>query len=143
MLFPLSQILSLLSFIRPYLTHSFRLFKELDPHVSLCWVPCDGLSAFFAGGHHIHGLPWLSLNCFSFYSFSFHYEMWDSWRHVSCYPYFLKADYSFWFIIDFNRKQKDFKRNLIDINMFPLVLLVASKRKLFLRDFFLKLVRIF
>ena len=70
----------------------------------------------------------------------FCHEMWDPWGHVCHCPYIPRAKHSFWFIIDFNRKQKDFNRNLTGINMFPLVLLVAPRRKLFLREFFSQVI---
>lgn len=72
---------------------------------------------------------------------SFHHEMGVLWVMYTI--TLISSELSFSFIIDFNRKQKGFNRNLIDISMCPLVLLVAPWRKLFLREILPKLVRIF
>lgn len=129
-LFPLLHVLG-------HVLHNLSdLIKELGPHVSLHWVPYHGSNVSFAGCHHIHCLPWLSLNCICLLISSSAGDVRSLGSCLPCYPYIPKAEQNFWFIMDLNRKQKDFNRNLIGINMFPLVLLVAPWGKLFLREFF-------
>lgn len=141
-----SEFLNVTGFYRPlyhciccFLCHKSSLcFHSLD-HVFYilsdllkCWVLMWVCTEFpIMGKVLLLQAAITSMACFDYhwtvfvYWYLFHHEMWDSWRHACYYPYFLKADYSFRFIIDFNRKQKDFNRNLIGINMFSLVLLVA------------------
>lgn len=129
----------------------------------ICWVrPMDLLKSWFLTWVYTSFLSWAK--CFScrvlphplpaliitelyvsVYWSLFHHEMWDPLSHACCYHSIPKAEHSFWFIIDFNRKQRDFKKKLSDINTCSLVLRVALLRKLFIWEIFLPscLVRIF
>lgn len=86
---------------------------------SLSWV-----QGFF---YHNHFLLWSSLNLFiSWLSFIMKCEILHVMSTVTrIFPKL--STLQLWIII----KQKDSNRNLIDINMYPLVLLVAPWRKLF------------
>lgn len=139
MLFPLAQILFWPSLFASCFIYSFRPNWRVG---SSCELTVSSLSwvRHFSCRLPSHPLLTLIITELEFFlGLHVSHGMWDPWGHICCYPYIPKAGHSWWFILDFNREEKDFGRNLIGINMFPLVPPVPAWGKLSLRDCFPKL----
>ena len=107
----------------------FKLFFQTERVVFSCestrspWSHESGASV--SSHSHI-----IACNQASVYLSPFLPELWDPWSHVCHFLHILRAGHSFWFIIGFNRKQKNSNRNLIVIYI-PFGPSGSSKKKIF------------